>query len=675
MPSVQTLDASWPAVPGLVLPYHTIDGVERRDTYRVRLLAEPVLPFGAVPAKPLRYLQPKNTPPAVYFPRCYNWREMANDPTQAFVVTEGELKAAACCFVAQTPCIGLGGVSSWRTAKLGWSLLPELEEFRWHGRDVVICFDSDATVNPDVASATAQLCRELRYRGAKCRVASLPAVPELSKTGLDDFLVHRGYDALQTVFGSAVGDELTAALWQLNERCVFVLDPGVVYDEVVDAKHEPGKFKTAIAAHRWAHEEVRAQDGSDEVKLKRVQVAPAWVEWPSRREAHRLTYAPGQERFLRGGEILNEWRGWGCPPVKGSVKPWRELLARLFDGEPREVVDWFERWCLYPIRFPGAKLFTACGIWSHHHGVGKTSVPVTLSRVYGVRNYQGITQTHLESDFNGWAALRQLVLVDDVDGHDSRSKASVMKSLVTQEDLLVNIKHLPQYSVPDVCNYVMTSNKVHAFYVEPEDRRWFVHEVTATPDQAFFDRYYAWIGDPKAVPTPTYPRGWREGEPWEAGWATGASALFHYALHELDFDGFDPHAPAPMTRSKAAMIEIVRNELDAWCAALARDPDAKLAGAQRPVCRDLFTARELAELFDETRRGPSVTAQYVTTIALTHFSLAAAGVRVKTDEDTEADLFFAVRNADRWRTARPDAVGKHVREGREAERGTAGGRF
>lgn len=236
---------------GYVIPYLTISG-SPTDFYRVKVLT-PQFEEGA------KYKQPRKTENYLYFPPNFhqtvnNWvrgyNQYTSDNTQHFplvIMTEGE-KKAACATKLGIPCIGMGGVYSWKTRTLvlpketelsttanqskrkvlkatlpGSDMrVPELEflaqgfgDFldtaNTHNLTVVIIFDSDryGKLSADVQRAATLLGYELRYLGlssnrVKCLV--LPGLPKVAadeadeadttneveldkKTGLDDYLM------------------------------------------------------------------------------------------------------------------------------------------------------------------------------------------------------------------------------------------------------------------------------------------------------------------------------------------------------------------------------------------------------------------------------------------------------------------------------------------------------
>jgi hypothetical protein len=120
----------------------------------------------------VKYLQPKDSSNRLYFPPGVDLR--ADTPVW---LTEGEKKALK---LTQEgfPCIGLGGVWSWRQGGRGYQLgrkqvIPDLDRVLWVGREVTIVFDSDVATNTMVALAERELARGLAARGAEVQLCRL----------------------------------------------------------------------------------------------------------------------------------------------------------------------------------------------------------------------------------------------------------------------------------------------------------------------------------------------------------------------------------------------------------------------------------------------------------------------------------------------------------------------
>lgn len=203
-------------VSGYVIPYYDMQGAPI-PFYRVRA-------FDFDP----KYKQIKNTGNHIYFPRGFRKLALENGYV---IITEGE-KKAACAVKNGFPCVGLGGVDSWRNRTL---VLPENTKFnRVPGKEaisvkiedldvgaleadanlaaglqdlidlcisknltVILCYDTDiGGVKFDVQRALAGLAFELRYKGiplVRIKQLILPTGAS-DKVALDDFVVTRGVD-------------------------------------------------------------------------------------------------------------------------------------------------------------------------------------------------------------------------------------------------------------------------------------------------------------------------------------------------------------------------------------------------------------------------------------------------------------------------------------------------
>lgn len=188
---------------GFVIPYADLRG-RVNGHYRIRALKG-----GPGP----KYLQPRNTGNRIYLPPGLP-RHWAADPSLPIVITEGEKKALAGA-QAGLVCIGVGGVSSWRSRTLrlppgtevtqtqGGTILkldekttrliqdqvaPELTEITWTNRQVTIVYDSDSNDNDDVQNAAFELAVWLEDRGADVGQFLLLPYDDGRKCGLDDFL-------------------------------------------------------------------------------------------------------------------------------------------------------------------------------------------------------------------------------------------------------------------------------------------------------------------------------------------------------------------------------------------------------------------------------------------------------------------------------------------------------
>lgn len=210
------------SVEGYLIPYYSIDG-KPNGHYRIKL-------FDYDP----KYKQPRDTPNHLYFPRGF-W-DLANK-SPFILLTEGEKKAALSTKVG-LPCVGVGGVDSWRNRIL---LLPEDSELDGDAKKrtkaklpsggevtedhmsslatgmqdlidflvqsdkaLIIVYDTDTPhgTSAQVQRAAASLGFELRFRGVpftRIRQLMLPYTTSGEKVGLDDYILSAPPTALPTL--------------------------------------------------------------------------------------------------------------------------------------------------------------------------------------------------------------------------------------------------------------------------------------------------------------------------------------------------------------------------------------------------------------------------------------------------------------------------------------------
>jgi Domain of unknown function (DUF3854)/Family of unknown function (DUF5906) len=608
-------------------------------------------PLSAMPKWPafyrLRYLRPDgdkkddirytNEPLAgvvAYFPPNVDWPSIVDDADTTLIITEGELKAAKACREGY-PTIGLGGVWNFRSSSLGLSFLPCLEAFNWVKRRVYIVFDSDIIVKSGVQDALNSLAEELMLRGALPFIVLVPEGHDGQKQGLDDWCVNNPGSTIAHLVARHQPLTQVRKLFELNQNIVYVMDKGLVVEQATANKMTGNQFKEGYLNIDYSELTI-SEDGS--VSLKKAPIAVNWLKWPMRNQVNTMTYKPGAERIVAnldhsGRSAYNLWPGWGVEALEGDVSPFLELVDHIFAGVDPSDKEWFLRWCAYPLQYPGTKLFTAAVIHGTKHGTGKSLLGYTLAKIYG-SNFTEINQPSLHAGFNGWAEAKQFVMGDDVTGSNKREDNDLLKKLITQKELRVNTKFMPEYVVPDCINYFFTSNHPDSFFLEDDDRRFFIHEVSSPPmHEDFYAEYDLWLH------------------------SGGASYLFNYLLN-YDLGMFNPAAPAKRTIAKDQMTADTKSDLGSWVQLLKSDPDAVLKVGSVVVPGDLFTSADLLAIYDPegTKR---LTANGMTR-ELRRSAVMRANKGIMLKGPSGPGRYFILRNVSKWIEAEPAELVKQL---------------
>ena len=590
---------------GYAIPYFNVGG-EVNDNIRFRFLEELL----GKNDKVTKYSQPKGTEPRLYFPPNVNWKKILNDTSIPLVFTEGEKKAYKACKEGIYT-IGLAGVWSFKSKKLRKDLIGDFKNILLNGRKILICYDNDVRTNEDVTKALHAFAKTLATEGAEVVNKLLPFNPYM-KIGLDDYLLENSVDdfnALEEETFNGI-DELL----ELNNEVAYIKEIGKFY--IFNSNIFVGS--TQLKNDVFAHHEI--QTGGQP-----VGAAVEWLKWKRRRTHERLTYRPAQPQITEDNEY-NLWKGWGAIPEKGSIRPFIKAVNKIFDND-KELVQWFLDWIAYPIQNPEAKMLSAVLLQSVYQGTGKSSLGLVIGAMYG-DNFRVVNDKQLHAPFNEWAINKQFILGDEVSGKDKRSDSDFIKNLVTQEMININKKYSPSYDIPDCMNYLLTSNHVDAWYLEPDDRRAFVHNI----------KKECGLSLAEGIALEKFRKG------------KGKNHLLNYFIYEHKISkGFDHRARPPMTEAKKVMIDMSRTDLERFIEDVKTSPDSTLVTVSgTPITCDLFTIKDIVRVYEGQNPKANVTGTAMGKAinkVFTHSEIYVVGTIQGTKK------LRALRNVDKWNKA------------------------
>lgn len=468
--------------------------------------------------------------------------------------------------------IGLNGVWGWSNKKSGRGMPPAMQGLPWRKLELVpvIVFDSNYETNFQVKAAAEKLAERLMsLTGRKAEIMSTPRGVDGRHRGFDDFCVEEGdkraVEWLEVGGVAADLDPLRLAMMEINDKVCIVESMSRI------AELETG---TLMSRYEFCDVNYARLKVYNVITEKFEGVAKAWMGWEWQTRVRALAYTPGAERITEAGD-LNLWRGWGCAPVGGNVKPWLELLADCIPDKDhqRRIIQWFA----YPLQVPGGKLTTALLLYGPP-GSGKDALLMPIKALYGGDNAVEISSPQLKSSFNSIYASRQFVHANELQrSFDSQDVVNqVLKLLITSEFQTVNRKGQPEYTVRNVCNVAITSNYADCVKMDEDDRRLYIHEWkgrhVGPEHQGYWDKYFTWSQS-----------------------QTGPAALHAYLLG-VDLTGFNPAERAAETEAKEFMREALRSPLEEWIHRLKIDPDGVLG--LHYIGRCLFTSDELANVYN-----------------------------------------------------------------------------
>lgn len=502
------------------------------------------------------YTQPANSLPHIYLPKMGVRAEALQTVGEdgrikiigELVITEGEKKAivANLCGI---PCIALGGVWNFRSAKHYQMLLREFDWFDLSECDLVFCFDCDVFGNADVSDALYQCKHAIRQHARPRSIQEIRLSFEQikDKVALDDWLGK--FDDRKSAFFAFQSLEretdVQQELWSiLNQEVCFVENVKRYFDI---RQREPFPSEKSLIEQYGPDGSVMDPYGGK----KPVTVASLWLAQRDTAitNVNATVYAPGRpakfmDRATDKRVTLNEWRPGDLAPIpyKGTkddkkdlalfIEYWGHLTASLTDDERK----WLLQWIAYPLKNPGAKLQSAVCAYSKKKRTGKTTISWILKRCYGKHNSAMVRGDTLNGIYTNYL-MAQFVYVEEIHTAAFGKRGTVMQTLKTQitdDTFELNRKYLPVTTAPSHFNYYMTTNHEDALRLEDDDARFFVlHAPESRWPKEQFNALYAWLKG-------------------EHGDMYGCARVYGYLL-SVDTEDFDSTGTPPRTNAWRAM--------------------------------------------------------------------------------------------------------------------------
>ncbi len=406
------------------------------------------------------------------------------------------------------------------------------------GRDVIILPDNDETGH----KYTRGVATSLHPVAASIRVLELPGLPP--KGDVVDWVRAGGTHGQ---FTEIVASVMAAPAWEPGNADASASEgsepaqPGVTYEHFM--AHLPsGQFIFTPTREFWPA-------GSVNAVLPRMEGQKPH-EWLSgNRPVHQVAWIPGADEIIH--DRLTDNGGWtphtgarcynlyqpaidlrGDPTKAG---PWLDLVARVYPKEAGHLVDWFA----HRVQKPGDKCNHAV-LLGGDQGIGKDTMLEPVKDAIGPWNLQDIGPGAAMGRFNGF--LKSVILriseARDLGEHDRFAFYDKSKTWIAAPPDVHRIdeKNRQEYAAFNVCGVVITTNRLDAVHLEPDDRRHFV----------------AWSDLTKEDFTADY---WAEFWGWLDAGGRGHVQAF---LRARDLSRFNPKAPPPKTEAFRAILAAAR---------------------------------------------------------------------------------------------------------------------
>ena len=282
-------------------------------------------------------------------------------------------------------------------------------------------------------------------------------------------------------------------LRQLNERHAVISDIGGkcrIISEVVDqnlAKPRKRISKQSFEDFRNRYMNVKVQVGT--TKEGAPVYAPAgkwWLEHPMRRQFETMVFAPGREPE----GAYNLWQGFACEAIPGEAhQPFLDHLRDNICSGVEEHYKYLLGWMARAVQFPGEQGHVAV-VLRGGRGAGKGTVAQVFGSLWG-RHFLHISSAkHLVGQFNAHLRDCAVLFADEAFFAGDKQHESVLKTLVTEDTIIVEGKGLDAEVSPNYVHLIMASNDHWVVPAGADERRYFILDVGEgkKQDMSYFKR-------------------------------------------------------------------------------------------------------------------------------------------------------------------------------------------
>lgn len=198
-----------------------------------------------------------------------------------------------------------------------------------------------------------------------------------------------------------------------------------------------------------------------------------WLENPMRRQFDTMVFAPRREV----PDAYNLWQGFACEAIPGDQhQPFLDHLRENVCSGNEEHYEYLVKWMARAVQSPGEPGQVAV-ILRGGRGAGKGTVAQIFGSLWG-RHFLHISSAkHLVGQFN--AHLRDCVFLfaDEAFFAGDKQHESVLKTLVTEDMIIVEGKGVDAEPSPNFVHLLMASNDHWVVPAGADERRYYILDV------------------------------------------------------------------------------------------------------------------------------------------------------------------------------------------------------
>lgn len=285
-----------------------------------------------------------------------------------------------------------------------------------------------------------------------------------------------------------VNAESEAIIESMNERYALVLMNGAVKIAVTEDHKAPNLISRYDFNVLEANRKITLKSGNGKVFKK--SYSEYWIE-----HNHRRTYSNGIGFYPRVSDcpddVLNTWCGFSVSYMDVAENASCELIKthirKVLCSDIEEQYEYFMNWLAHIVQKPHEKTRVAIGLKSETTQVGKGITGQYLLLMFHPYGTKINDHKRLTSQFNKIISENIFMFGDEIQ-LIADTVQSQLKSVITDNEMVVEDKFVKQYFTRNSLNIMVASNKPWFIRADLDEKRWFIPTIAEERQQKeYFD--------------------------------------------------------------------------------------------------------------------------------------------------------------------------------------------
>ncbi len=221
---------------------------------------------------------------------------------------------------------------------------------------------------------------------------------------------------------------------------------------------------------------------------KRRTKAQIWLLSPHRRTFKNIVFNP--KVIGHYDDNFNIWRGFAVAPNKGDCSYFWNHLRLIICGGKESHYIYVRKWLAHLFQKPW--LIGTALVLRGKQGTGKGTFINAIGKLLGPHFAPLASLDQILGRFNSHLKNAILIFADEAIWGGNKKEIGTLKSLITEPRLFIEAKGRDGYWIDNFKHLVVSSNEDWAVHLDPDDRRFFVLDISNTrkEDLSYFNEIH-----------------------------------------------------------------------------------------------------------------------------------------------------------------------------------------